>query len=105
MYFADLDPTNGSLHALKLVPLQIKNFRLSIPSWRDIEMGDVSSSEQGSFLIPNGSLSLSGLGQGPNFGHNTSRGPLLAQSGHSLDTATGYFDTAFCFSATDLLVS
>ena len=37
MYFADLDPTNGSLHALKLVPLQIKNFRLSIPSWRDIE--------------------------------------------------------------------
>jgi len=29
----------------------------------------------------------------------------LAQSGHSLDTATGYFDTAFCFSATDLLVS
>ena len=37
MYFADLDPTSGSLHALKLVPLQIKNFRLSIPSWRDIE--------------------------------------------------------------------
>jgi poly-gamma-glutamate synthesis protein (capsule biosynthesis protein) len=37
MYFADLDSTSGSLHALKLVPLQIKNFRLSIPSWRDIE--------------------------------------------------------------------
>jgi len=37
MYFADLDPTSGSLHALKLAPLQIKNFRLSIPSWRDIE--------------------------------------------------------------------
>ena len=37
MYFADLDPTSGRLHALKLVPLQIKNFRLSIPSWRDIE--------------------------------------------------------------------
>jgi poly-gamma-glutamate capsule biosynthesis protein CapA/YwtB (metallophosphatase superfamily) len=37
MYFADLDPTSGSLHALKLVPLQIKNFRLSIPSRRDIE--------------------------------------------------------------------
>lgn len=37
MYFADLDPTSGSLHALKLVPLQIKNFRLSNPSWRDIE--------------------------------------------------------------------
>ena len=37
MYFADLDPTSRSLHALKLVPLQIKNFRLSIPSRRDIE--------------------------------------------------------------------
>jgi hypothetical protein len=30
---------------------------------------------------------------------------LTAQSGHSLDIAAGYFDTAFCFSATDLLVS
>jgi poly-gamma-glutamate capsule biosynthesis protein CapA/YwtB (metallophosphatase superfamily) len=37
MYFADLDPASGSLHALKLIPLQIKNFRLSIPTWRDIE--------------------------------------------------------------------
>ena len=37
MYFIDLDPTRGSLQALKLVPLQIKNFRLSIPSQRDIE--------------------------------------------------------------------
>ena len=37
MYFADLDPTSGSLHTLKLIPLQIKNFRLSIPSRRDIE--------------------------------------------------------------------
>ncbi|WP_280971360.1 MULTISPECIES: CapA family protein [unclassified Bradyrhizobium] len=37
MYFADLDPTSGILHALKLVPMQIKNFRLSIPSRRDIE--------------------------------------------------------------------
>ncbi len=37
MYFADLDPASGSLHALRLVPLQIKNFRLSNPSWRDIE--------------------------------------------------------------------
>jgi hypothetical protein len=34
---ADLDPASGSLHALRLVPLQIKNFRLSNPSWRDIE--------------------------------------------------------------------
>jgi poly-gamma-glutamate synthesis protein (capsule biosynthesis protein) len=37
MYFADLDPTSGGLHALKLLPLQIGNFRLSIPSWRDIQ--------------------------------------------------------------------
>jgi poly-gamma-glutamate synthesis protein (capsule biosynthesis protein) len=37
MYFADLDPNSGSLDALELVPLQIKNFRLSIPSRRDIE--------------------------------------------------------------------
>jgi poly-gamma-glutamate synthesis protein (capsule biosynthesis protein) len=37
MYFADLDPTSGNLDALKLVPLQIRNFRLSIPSRRDIE--------------------------------------------------------------------
>jgi poly-gamma-glutamate capsule biosynthesis protein CapA/YwtB (metallophosphatase superfamily) len=37
MYFADLDRASGSLQALKLVPLQIKNFRLSNPSWRDIE--------------------------------------------------------------------
>jgi poly-gamma-glutamate synthesis protein (capsule biosynthesis protein) len=37
MYFADLDPASGSLHALKLIPLLIKNFRLSIPPWRDIE--------------------------------------------------------------------
>ena len=36
MYFIDLDPTGGSLQALKLVPLQIKNFRLSIPMQRDI---------------------------------------------------------------------
>ena len=37
MYFVDLDPNGGSLQALKLVPLQIKNFRLSIPSQCDIE--------------------------------------------------------------------
>jgi poly-gamma-glutamate capsule biosynthesis protein CapA/YwtB (metallophosphatase superfamily) len=37
MYFADLDPASGCLHALKLVPLQIKNFRLSIPPWPDIK--------------------------------------------------------------------
>jgi poly-gamma-glutamate synthesis protein (capsule biosynthesis protein) len=37
MYFVDLDPTGGSLQALKLVPSQIKNFRLSSPSQRDIE--------------------------------------------------------------------
>jgi poly-gamma-glutamate capsule biosynthesis protein CapA/YwtB (metallophosphatase superfamily) len=37
MYFVDLAPTGGNLQALKLLPLQIKKFRLSIPSQRDIE--------------------------------------------------------------------
>ena len=37
MYFIDLEPTGGCLQALKLVPLQIKNFQLTIPSQRDIE--------------------------------------------------------------------
>jgi poly-gamma-glutamate capsule biosynthesis protein CapA/YwtB (metallophosphatase superfamily) len=37
MYFADLDATDGCLHALKLTPLQIRNFRLSIPEPRDID--------------------------------------------------------------------
>ena len=37
MYFADLDPASGSLQALRLAPLQIKNFRLSNPSRRDLE--------------------------------------------------------------------
>jgi hypothetical protein len=32
MYFADLDLANGDLHALKLIPLQIKNFRPSVRS-------------------------------------------------------------------------
>src|SRR6516162_7502154 len=72
MYFADLDPTSGSLHALKLVPLQIKNFRLSIPSRRDIEWIqqtlDRECQQFGTrvFLTPNCSLQLSGRGQRPN---------------------------------------
>ncbi|WP_456780711.1 MULTISPECIES: CapA family protein [unclassified Bradyrhizobium] len=37
MYLADLDATDGCLHALNLIPLQIRNFRLSIPARRDIE--------------------------------------------------------------------
>jgi poly-gamma-glutamate capsule biosynthesis protein CapA/YwtB (metallophosphatase superfamily) len=37
MYFADLEPTGGSLRALNLIPLQIKNFRLSYPSRQDME--------------------------------------------------------------------
>ncbi len=37
MYFVDLDPASGRLQALRLVPLQIKNLRLCIPSQRDIE--------------------------------------------------------------------
>jgi poly-gamma-glutamate capsule biosynthesis protein CapA/YwtB (metallophosphatase superfamily) len=37
MYLADLQPASGSLQALKLVPLQIKNFRLSYPSRQGLE--------------------------------------------------------------------
>jgi hypothetical protein len=37
MHFADLDPSNRDLHALELVPMQIKNFRLFVPERRDIE--------------------------------------------------------------------
>jgi poly-gamma-glutamate synthesis protein (capsule biosynthesis protein) len=37
MYFADLDPTDGDLRALRLIPLQIKNFRLTVPEQRDVE--------------------------------------------------------------------
>ena len=37
MYFADLEPTSGTLHALELVALQIKNFRLFRPSRHDVE--------------------------------------------------------------------
>jgi poly-gamma-glutamate synthesis protein (capsule biosynthesis protein) len=37
MYFADLNVTDGCLHALKLIPLQMRNFRLCIPERRDIE--------------------------------------------------------------------
>ncbi|MFG3593955.1 CapA family protein [Bradyrhizobium sp. RDI18] len=56
MYFADLDPTSGSLHALKLVPLQIKNFRLSTPARQDIEWIQQTLDERcqqfGTRLIP-----------------------------------------------------
>src|SRR6266852_4425858 len=37
MYPADLQPASGSLQALTLVPLQIKNFRLSYPSRQGLE--------------------------------------------------------------------
>nr|WP_274542269.1 CapA family protein [Bradyrhizobium algeriense] len=37
MYFADLERTSGSLRALNLVPLRIRNFRLSYPSRQDME--------------------------------------------------------------------
>lgn len=36
MYFVDLDPASGILRALTLVPLQIRKFRLTIPSREDI---------------------------------------------------------------------
>jgi len=37
MYVIDLDSTGGNLQVLKLLPMQIKNFRLSVPSPRDID--------------------------------------------------------------------
>jgi len=36
MYFVDLAPTSGNLLALTMVPLQIRNFRLTIPPREDI---------------------------------------------------------------------
>jgi poly-gamma-glutamate synthesis protein (capsule biosynthesis protein) len=68
MYFADLDPTSGSLHALKLVPLQIKNFRLSIPSRRDIEWMrqtlDGECQQFGTRVIFDSERQLACIGQG-----------------------------------------
>jgi poly-gamma-glutamate synthesis protein (capsule biosynthesis protein) len=37
MHFADLEPASGRVQALKLVPLQIRNFRLCYPSRQDTE--------------------------------------------------------------------
>ena len=68
MYFADLDPTSGSLHALKLVPLQIKNFCLSIPSRRDIEWMrqtlDGECQQFGTRVIFDSERQLACIGQG-----------------------------------------
>ncbi len=37
MYFADLEPAAGCLRALRIIPLQIKRFRLAHPSVSDID--------------------------------------------------------------------
>jgi poly-gamma-glutamate capsule biosynthesis protein CapA/YwtB (metallophosphatase superfamily) len=37
MYFADIEPATGNLAALKIIPLQIRQFRLDRPSRQDIE--------------------------------------------------------------------
>lgn len=37
MYFADLEPQTGKLHALTLVPLKVKNFRLGYPTREDAQ--------------------------------------------------------------------
>ncbi len=84
MYFADLDPASGSLHALRLVPLQIKNFRLSNPSWRDIEWIqqtlDGECQQFGTRVILDSERQLVVIGprEGPNSGNNTFRGPLFS---------------------------
>jgi poly-gamma-glutamate synthesis protein (capsule biosynthesis protein) len=57
MYFADLEPTTGNLAAFEIVPLQIRNFRLSRPSKPDIDwlqqMLDRESSRFGTGIVPN----------------------------------------------------
>jgi poly-gamma-glutamate capsule biosynthesis protein CapA/YwtB (metallophosphatase superfamily) len=37
MYFADIEPKTGNLAALEIIPLQIRNFQLNLPSRQDIE--------------------------------------------------------------------
>ncbi|MGB8400079.1 MAG: CapA family protein [Bradyrhizobium sp.] len=37
MYFADIEPTTGTLAGFEIVPLQIRNFQLNRPSRQDIE--------------------------------------------------------------------
>jgi poly-gamma-glutamate synthesis protein (capsule biosynthesis protein) len=37
MHFADIEPATGNLAAFKIIPLQIRNFRLNRPSAQDIE--------------------------------------------------------------------
>jgi poly-gamma-glutamate capsule biosynthesis protein CapA/YwtB (metallophosphatase superfamily) len=37
MYFADVEPTTGTLVALEIIPLQIRNFQLKRPSRPDVE--------------------------------------------------------------------
>src|SRR5262249_12230475 len=68
MYFADLDPTSGSLPAVELAPLQIKNFCLSIPSRRDIEWMrqtlDGECQQFGTRVIFDSERQLACIGQG-----------------------------------------
>ena len=62
MYFVDLNLSDGGLKALKLVPLQVKNFRLCIPSASDFDLilqtlrRECHYHDQPLALVPKGSL-------------------------------------------------
>jgi poly-gamma-glutamate synthesis protein (capsule biosynthesis protein) len=72
MYFADLDATDGCLHALTLIPLQIRNFRLSIPERRDVDWirqtldRECRKFETRLILGSEGQLAVAGRGAGKN---------------------------------------
>jgi len=65
MYFPDVDPTTGDLARLEIVPLQIRRFRLSRPSAKDVDwMRQTLNRESrpfGAAFVPTheGSLALS----------------------------------------------
>jgi len=69
MYLADLDPAHGDLAALEMVPLQIRQFRLTRPSRQDIDwLRERLNRECRRFAVrveqmSGGRLALSWLGQ------------------------------------------
>jgi poly-gamma-glutamate synthesis protein (capsule biosynthesis protein) len=71
MYFADVDPSNGDLTGLELVPLQIRQFSLVRPSPDDIRwLGQTLDKESRKFgcqllLGPDGHLTLQIVSTGP----------------------------------------
>lgn len=70
MYLADLDPARGDLAALEIIPLQIRQFRLTRPARHDIEwLQQTLDRESRQFgarveLMSNSQLALAWLGRG-----------------------------------------